>query len=177
VILVLGFGSFADVPRNPSEWLAGALDGSRVGGHTVVGRSMPVSYQRSVDCTCRLAGELSPTMVLGIGLASERSGPQFEIQAVNAVAQDIPDVDGMIPAMLDSRGPNRRTAPFPAGLAAAAIGGKVSRDAGNYVCNAWLYGVIGRLAGVQVGFLHLPSEGISAARVMPSLLVGLGQGA
>ena len=38
------------------------------------------------------------------------------------------------------------------------LGGVRSDDAGDYVCNAWLYGVQ-RALSLPVGFLHIPAQG------------------
>ena len=46
-ILVAGFGPFGSVARNPSELIAGELDGGNEVGDAVVGRVLPVSAERT----------------------------------------------------------------------------------------------------------------------------------
>ncbi len=174
MILVLGFGTFEGVRRNPAERLAGMLDGRRVGGHTIVGRRMPVSYRRCVGLTKGLARRLNPALVLGIGVATERTEAQFEVRGANRVSSSRPDVDGESPATLEVGGPEFRHAGFPGPHISGAGGVGFSENAGDYVCNAWLYRVLGQTPALRVGFLHIPSTGYEAEPVLATLLEGLG---
>ena len=50
----------------------------------------------------------------------------------------------------------------------------LSDDAGPYVCNAWLYGVLGGLAAtgrpIPAAFLHVTAEGMDPDRLAAALV-------
>jgi len=174
VILVLGFSGFEGVARNPAERLAQELDGRRVAGHTIVGRSMPVSYERSVSMTCGLARQFQPAVVLGIGVATARSFGQFETHGRNEHDPRRPDVDGVTPPRELPGQPKCRNATFPSRGFHQGPGPQFSSNAGNYVCNAWLFGVLGEVSDSRVGFLHIPISGYDKADVIRVLQNDLG---
>lgn len=170
MIVVTGFGPFLDVETNPSGALARAVDGARVGRHTVVGLELPVSYERAVQETVSFAQRLRPALVLGLGVATNRTGVQVEHVAVNRTHPEHADVDGRRPKDLGP-GPARVVSSVAPKLA-QALGCEPSHDAGVYVCNAWLYGVTTSLATLPVAFVHIASDqALSAAE----LLAGLGR--
>ncbi|MCP4803969.1 MAG: hypothetical protein GY913_08950 [Proteobacteria bacterium] len=168
MIVVTGFGPFLDVSENPSGALARAVDGARVRGHTVRGVELPVSYERAPRQVIELVRSFAPVLVLGLGVATRRSGAQVERQARNRGSQEHADMDGQRRTRL-GRGPEVVRCPIADPLAAALEIG-TSNDAGDYVCNAWLYGVSRGLAGTDVAFVH-----ISTAMEPAWLLRGLGR--
>jgi pyrrolidone-carboxylate peptidase len=159
--LVIGFGPFLTVTDNPARRLALAVDGA-LNGH-VLGREMPVSYERSVQVTLGYIQRLGPTRVLGIGVARHRAGPELEQIARRRVSPTL-DVDGTRGPLT---GPDERRATFPNALS-TALGAACSTDAGDYVCNGWLYAMLGCCA-LPVGFLHIPPAGIPAQRLIEAL--------
>ena len=62
-ILLTGFGPFAKVERNPSEQIVAALGGSRVDGHDVVGRVLPVSAEHTPVAVRTALAETKPDNV------------------------------------------------------------------------------------------------------------------
>jgi pyroglutamyl-peptidase len=96
--LVMGFGPFGEVRRNPAAELACAVDGTRVGDTRVVGRSMPVSYQRSVEHTAAAWARHRPGVVLGVGVATSKNRPELERVARASWASEPLDIDGRTPA-------------------------------------------------------------------------------
>lgn len=163
----MGFGPFLDVGDNPAARLAHAVDGRLAGEFRVVGREMPVSYTRAPDLTERWARELHAAAVLGVGVARGRIAAAVE-RTGRAACDGTPDVDGEI-ARLD--GADRRSAVAEA--LAGALDVAVSDDAGRYVCNTWLFRVLGQLTDRPVAFLHVPPEGFDPERLcaaLPSLL-------
>jgi len=161
-VLVMGFGPFGEVRRNPAAELACAVDGTRVGDTRVVGRSMPVSYQRCVEQTAALWGRHQPGVVLGVGVATSRSRPELERVARARWAPVPRDIDGRTPAWRPSASVRRARMPVEAMAVASGIG--VSEDCGTYVCNAWFYTMLGALPEwVKVGFLHIPAAGFSVS--------------
>ena len=139
---------------NPAETLVRALDGDRVRGHTVVAQVMPVSHRSAHLETLALARSHGPVLVLGIGVATGRSALSVERQARRAVGVR-PDVNGEVLAL--PRGPRVLPVGVDTDRLAAALGSELSDDAGDYVCNGWLYRVLRAAPGPQVGFLHLPA--------------------
>lgn len=167
MILVTGFGPFLEVRDNPSGRLARQIDGRRVRGETVLGELLPVSYVRSTEHTVALARKHRPRLVLGVGVASSRSQPWVESRAV-AASELTPDVDGDRGLSILG-GVSELEATLAVGSLAAALGCGVSRDAGRYVCNGWLYRVTQDLPDLPVGFLHVPTSGLSPALLAKGL--------
>lgn len=165
MILLTGFGPFMDVVHNPSAALARELDGARVGGATVVGEVLEVSYGAAPKRVIDLARAFRPLLVLGTGVARTRQEPELERFGRGGTPVGL-DVKGRCP---ESLGEGRYECSFAA-EAAAALGVGLSEDAGRYVCNAWLYSV-GRGMKRPVAFLHIPPAGMDPGR----LLKGLGR--
>ncbi len=169
-VLVTGFGAFPGVPRNPTAELAAALDGVRVAGHTIVGRVLPVSFQRGPDEAIALAVEHYASLVVGLGVATRRSVVCVESRGIR-VAHDRLDVDGTgicLPEPLRADGPPIVEATLDVQALAGALDARVSDDAGRYVCNAWLYRVAHALS-VPVGFVHVPPAGLAPERLQRGL--------
>ena len=164
--LVLGFGPFGAVTDNPSSRLALALDGRAVGaGHALVGRIMPVSYQRSFEVTMVAVAAVRPAFVLGVGVAMTRSASLVERFARNYAHGSVPDVDG---EMRRDHGTGTLLAECAAAAElAAALGFGVSEDAGEYVCNAWLFQAL--RARLPCAFLHVPEAGADPDQVASGL--------
>lgn len=174
-MLVLGFGPFLGVADNPAARLARAVDGASLGGRTVIGRVMPVSYERGPDLAAALVDELDPALVLGVGVARDRPAPWVERVGRRRCSSTEPDVDGVAGADLEPGGPEEVEATLDVHVLAAALGCGVSRDAGRYVCNGWLYRTVRRLgAGRPVGFLHVPDAGVEPGRLLNGLAPLLG---
>lgn len=164
-ILVTGFGPFGQVRDNPSAAIARAVDGARLGDHEILATVLPVSYARAPAETVSLAVEHGVSLVVGFGVAMERSTVCVERTAVH-VARGRPDMDGSEMAMTD--GPAVVTSSLDTVLFAEALGAEVSDDAGRYVCNAWLYKVTEAL-DCPVGFVHVPAQGLPTAALLDAL--------
>ena len=173
MILLAGFGPFEDVRRNPAETLVRAADGVRVCGQTLRGLVLPVSYRRAPAKTLALA-DLPLRAVIGVGVAMTREGISLERGADRPRRGAPPDIDGATPPSF--RGPSRVEAGFSFPEFASGLGAVFSDDAGDYVCNAWLYQVQSAL-GIPVGFVHLPPCGLAPARFLAALEKTLSTGA
>jgi len=158
MILVTGFGPFLKVSDNPSGRLALSLDGRTLAGHKVVGRVLPVSYERAPALTLALVGEQGVfSLVLGTGVATTRTTACVESVAHAECGQQ-PDVDGQCMLQL---GHKEVASTLDAARLADCLGAELSSDAGGYVCNAWLYRVAAALPQTAVGFVHVPSDGVA----------------
>jgi len=168
VILVTGFGPFGEIRDNPSGRLARAVHGARLGGHTVVGLTLPVAYDRGLRMALRHASAADCAAVIGLGVAAGRSGIEVERVARNR-ANETPDVDGVVPAIVEPGGPSEVRASADVEALAAELGAGLSDDAGAYVCNAWLYRLTRGLPGTPVAFVHVPLCGVPTERFLDGL--------
>ncbi len=173
-VLVHGFGPFLEVGDNPAARLARAVHGCRAGGLRVTGEEMPVSYARGPAHTVARARALGVGAVVGVGVARRRAVVSVEAVGRNALDPATPDVDGVSRAFVEAGGPAERHATVPPGPLAAALGGVVSHDAGRYVCNAWLFCVVGALGrDLPVAFVHVPPAGLPPERLLAALVATL----
>jgi pyroglutamyl-peptidase len=181
-VLVLGFGAFEGIAQNPAAKLARAVDGCvlPVGGTSgspattlrVVGREMRVSYRWAISATNRAIASFDPDFVLGVGVAAKRRRASVERFAVNAVAAGRPDVDGECPVRLPGSPERLRCDSAP--RLATALGARLSRDGGRYLCNAWLHHALQLKR--PAAFLHVPLAGFDAVRLVQGLAAFLGAG-
>jgi pyroglutamyl-peptidase len=173
-ILITGFGSFPGVEDNPSGRLATAVDGRRIAGVPVVGRVLPVAWERGPERAITLARSLDARAVVGLGVAQAREGVSVEAVGKRA-CRAMPDVDGEVRSDLGP-GPERVPATLDPRRLATLLGATISEDAGGYVCNAWAWHVP-RALSVPAVFVHLPPEGLDPSRLEAALEVLLAEGA
>ncbi len=162
MILVTGFGPFPSVADNPTARLARAVDGWRISGETIVGRVLDVSYERGPAEAIAVARLLQPRLVIGLGVSNASVGVRVESRAVAACVGA--DVDGLTPAANGDVASVNATADVTA--LARALGAETSADAGQYVCNAWLYRVVLALPDTPVGFVHVPAAGLDPEHLL-----------
>src|SRR2546422_11214195 len=146
VILVTGFEPFGPHTVNPSEGLAKAVDGRRVGDFSFVGMVLPVHH---ADATRRLTAVLTetrPAAVVHLGLAGGRARVALERVAVNVMDYEQPDNAGFRssgePCVPGGPAAYFSTLPLAAmlkALVADGIPAYASSTAGTYLCNQTLY--------------------------------------
>jgi pyroglutamyl-peptidase len=173
IILVTGFEPYGTHTINPSEAVAKAVDGRRVGAAVVRSAVLPVHHaeaQRRVDA---LVADLHPESIVHVGLANGRARIALERAALNVMDYAIPDNAGRCivnePCVPGGAAAYFSTLPLSAMLAtllAEGIPAYISNTAGTYLCNQTLYGTLHGLAlrrahgetGLpRAGFVHLPS--------------------
>jgi pyroglutamyl-peptidase len=166
-ILVTGFEPFGTHSVNPTEGLAKAVDGRRVGDFTVLGVVLPVHH---VETTVRLGAlfaETNSEAVLHLGLAAGRARIALERVALNVMDYEVADNAGhrasgepCVPG-----GPTAyfSTLPLPTmlkALVAEGIPAYTSNTAGTYLCNQTLYWTLHAVRAAarppRVGFVHFP---------------------
>lgn len=126
---------------------------------------MPVSYERSHSFTQEMCARHDPEFILGIGVAGGRTEALIERKGRNRAIRGAPDVDGV--CLVDhGTGTLEMSCPWAEDVA-AAIGIGVSDDAGEYVCNSWLFRAL--RAQLPAAFLHVPMEGFDADRLAEGL--------
>ena len=167
-VLIAGFGPFDGVIDNPSSAMAEALDGCMFGGVTVVGREMPVSHRRSIEVCALAQADARAVAILGIGVALSRSSVTVEGWATRPEACGREDVDGHELPVLTAAGPERLEATVDSSQLAGLLAADLGDDAGDYVCNSWLYQAVTAF-DVPVGFIHIPPSGMDSAKLLRTL--------
>lgn len=171
-ILVTGFGAFPNAPVNPTQALMGALEAheARLARFDVrlERRVLPVVFDAVEPELKALMEELSPDAVLHFGLASRRRMISIETRAKNRVNILHPDAEGRFAAspFVKEHAPDVLSALVPvshlaAMLKADGFSSRLSRDAGDYVCNQTFYHSLAMAEGTsrKVGFIHVPNDG------------------
>jgi pyroglutamyl-peptidase len=165
-VLITGFGPFPGAPFNPSAALAKTLARRRRPALTGIERTVHVfaTTYASVDRDLPklLAQKHQPDIVLMFGVAGRRHQLCIETRARNAVSLLFPDAGGHRPrhGVIKLRGPAALTgnAPFARLAGAAGTKARLSRDAGNYLCNYVYWRALEQVRGSRplVQFVHIP---------------------
>lgn len=166
-VLVTGFEPFDNEQVNPSWEAARRVDGWRCDGHEVVARRLPCVYRAIRPQLSALLDELSPDIVIALGLAGGRLDFSLERIAINVDDARIPDNadDQPIDRPSVEGGPAAYFSGLPIKailrrLRAAGIPASVSNSAGTFVCNHTFY-IARHLAETgrrkfRAGFIHMP---------------------
>jgi pyroglutamyl-peptidase len=181
-VLVTGFGPFGRHTRNPSADLALALDGSVVSGARVVARIFETSTETVAANLAQALDELTPSLLICLGLAPGRPALSLERVAVNVRDFPLPDHSGAVvvdePVLSDGPAAIFSGLPVKAILQqwqTESVPGHVSNTAGTYLCNQLFYLACaqGLDRNIPAGFVHIPDTPESAAA---SLDAGAGPG-
>lgn len=167
VILVTGYEPFGSHTVNPSQELAKALDGRRIGNCAIAGAVLPVHHLEASRHVSILLGEMAPVAVVHLGLAEGRARLALERAALNVMDYRIPDNAGFRaegePCVPEGPAAYFATLPLPeilAALTAEGIPAYVSNTAGTFLCNQTLYATLHEIQmrelTAPVGFIHLP---------------------
>jgi len=168
VILVTGFEPFGSFTMNPSQDLAKALDGRRIGNCAIAGAVLPVHHLEASRHVSLLLEEMAPVAVVHLGLAESRARLALERAAINVMDYRIADNAGYRaegePCVPEGPAAYFATLPLPeilAALTAEGIPAYVSNTAGTFLCNQTLYRTLHEIAvrerTTRAGFIHLPS--------------------
>src|SRR5499426_638354 len=163
-ILVTGFEPFGAHSANPTEGLAKAVDGRRIGDFGVQGVVLPVHHADTAARLGALLAESNPEAVLHLGLAAGRARIALERVAVNVMDFDTPDNAGHLargdPCEAGGPAAYLSTLPLDAilpALLAEGVPAYVSHTAGTYLCNLTMYGTLHWLAAsrrsIPAGFV------------------------
>lgn len=123
-------------------------------------------YDSCAAETLLAAKQIGAVGILGMGVARGIAAPRVERTGRSAVGST-PDAGGVITTTLGSV-PEYRSR--HADALAAALSVTISDDAGAYVCNAWLYGVLGGTT-LPAAFLHLPGQGMDPDALLRGIAV------
>ena len=177
-VLLTGFGAFPGVRANPSELLVERLARLRRPAFADIARVAHVfstSYGAVDQQLPELVARHRPDAIIMFGLASRTRHLRIETQARNQSLQLLPDVTGFKPPsrQIRIRGPSSLggRAAFSRLLSAVRATGsmvRLSRDAGNYVCNYAYWRAIEKTALLDppplVVFVHVPRSRASRPR-------------
>ena len=164
---------------NPTEAVLEALP-KDLGGFAVNKLLLPVVFGKAAELACAEFDRLSPAAVIMLGQAGGRGAITPEAVGRNLMNAGIPDNDGNKPVNepISADGPEELYSTFPVdgiveSIRALGIPAEVSRDAGLYVCNSLLYGILLHNKGaVPTGFIHVPFireqvEGVAGREKLP----------
>jgi pyroglutamyl-peptidase len=179
VVLLTGFGPFPGVIRNASADLVKALAPAarrEFPDFRFVAAILPTEWLRAPSLVEILHERFRPSLALHFGVASGIQSVRLETQALNQ-CRTSPDAIEMLPVAdtLCADGPERRcaTIDIAAIINELGVGGwpcTTSDDAGGYLCNAVLYHSLASAEdGAKVGFVHIPAEVGSPARMMTAI--------
>jgi len=177
VILVTGFEPFGAHTVNPSEGLAKAVDGRRVGDFAILGAVLPVHHTDAAKRLTATLADARPAAVVHLGLAGGRARVALERVAVNVMDYEQPDNAGFRasgePCVPGGPAAYFSTLPLAAmlkALVADGIPAYASNTAGTYLCNQTLYWTLHAVRQQsrppRVGFVHFP--------LLPSMVAASG---
>ncbi len=166
-VLITGFEPYGGRDVNPAHEVMMQLDGRRLGGCDVVGRSLPVRLDGLDACIASLFEDVQPDIVVSLGLWPGESVIRIERVALNLADFDIADNAGSRlmdqPLVANDGAALMSTLPvrsIETALLDAGIPAQISNSAGTFLCNACLYGFLSAAThqdkSVNCGFLHLP---------------------
>ncbi len=163
IILVTAFEAFGGEELNPTEMVLERLPDT-VGGYSLEKLLLPVEFVRCREIAFAKYDEVSPAAVIMLGQAGGRSTVTTETVGKNVMDSRIPDNAGYAPDRLPviENGPEKLLSTLPVdriceAVRALGIPCEASGDAGEYVCNTLLYGMLAHDRGtVPSGFIHVP---------------------
>jgi pyroglutamyl-peptidase len=165
--LVTGFEPYGGRDLNPATEVMRALEGTSIGGASVVGRLLPVSYRLLPARLDEILDEVQPEIAISLGLWPGEPMIRLERLAANVADFEIPDNEG---ALLEDAAIGAANAPaffatlplrrIEQALLGKAIPARISSTAGTFLCNATLFTLLSRRekgpALMRCGFIHLP---------------------
>ncbi|MGB3833253.1 MAG: hypothetical protein WA975_15480 [Mesorhizobium sp.] len=179
MILVTGFQSYGGRLQNPAEAVARALDGTRVAGLSVTGRTLPVDFHAVQRQVPQLIDDLAPRVILSLGLWPGESVIRLERVAANWSLFELADNAGYrLNGKVLPGGPDAYLSTLPidaiqTAIRAAGLPCRQSGSAGTYLCNATLYLVLNHCMlhqqGASAGFMHLPYLPEQVARLLDDI--------
>ncbi len=162
-ILITGFGPFPGAPSNPTMAIVRHLLRSRhprFVGIERVGRFLPTEWGM-LPGFVQTIRQCQPDAILMFGLAGRRRKITPEARAINHASLLRTDADGLAPKIrhLTQGDPGFRKSTInpvllTARMRADGLSAKLSRDAGDYLCNALLWTALE--TGVPAIFVHVP---------------------
>jgi pyroglutamyl-peptidase len=171
VLLLTGFGPFPRVPANATSLLVPKI--AEAAGNTFAGLStvceiIPTEWRAGLERVEELYRTHRPAVAIHFGVSGRATGFAVEARARNCCAPS-PDATNCLPNgdCLAPGAPEFLPSALPVTLIVErlrrrGIPAQLSRDAGNYLCNALMYRTLDLARGkewpVRNGFVHLPTS-------------------
>lgn len=166
-VLVVGFEPFGGSLVNPSEMLANALAGAKIADRQISTSVLPVETRTLGERLEQTLLDVQADIILGFGQAGGRSAIALERVAVNVLDFEEPDNVGISRTneQILRGGPEARLSNLPFekiidAWHANGVPSYTSNSAGTFVCNQFLYELLGRTENaappIIAGFIHLP---------------------
>jgi pyroglutamyl-peptidase len=180
-ILVTGFGPFPGAPDNPTGPLVRALGRKRWSGATVKSHVFATRYNTVDRALPRLLKTFEPDAIVMFGLATRSRAIRVETLARNRISH-YPDAGGFTrgPCAIEAAAARTLAVRAPtAGLLRAikraGLPARLSRNAGDYLCNyiLWHATRASETHGVELSaFIHVPEPSL---RITPDALLAAGE--
>lgn len=165
-LLLTAFEPFGGEMQNAALEAVSRLP-ARIGAVALLRLTLPVSFSGCCAPVLAAIERERPDAILCVGQAGDRAALTPELRAVNRMDARIPDNDGAQPRGLPivPGGPEAYDSTLPAermlrSMLDAGVPAALSDDAGRFVCNRLLYGVLHclseRRVEIPAGFLHVP---------------------
>jgi pyroglutamyl-peptidase len=171
VLVLTGFGPFPRVPVNATSLLVPRIAeaaSKAFAGVSVVCEIIPTEWDVGLARVEALYAEYRPLIAIHFGVAGRATGFAVETRARNRCAAT-PDAADCLPAgsLVAPGAPEFLPSTLPVTLIVErlrrrGIPAQLSRDAGNYLCNALMYRTLDLARAkewpVRNGFVHLPAS-------------------
>jgi pyroglutamyl-peptidase len=170
-LLACGFGPFPGAELNPTQALVQTLaaEGWSPSGARLATALLPVAWSGAVEAALRAAEEARADAIVLFGVSAEATCVRVETLARNRADPDRLDAQGYCwpGRRLSPTGPEAREVTLPAwrlvgAIAHEGIACAPSEDAGDYLCNRTLWGVLAA-GGAKAIFVHVPMPRETAA--------------
>ena len=163
IMLVTAFEPFGGEKLNPTEMVLEKLP-DMIDGCTLYKLLLPVAFIKARELAFAAYDKKLPAAVVMLGQAGGRSAVTPETTGRNIMNTSVPDNAGFQPdhQPIAENGPDALYSTLPVekiteAVRACGIPCERSDNAGEYVCNALLYGMLAHNNGeVPTGFIHVP---------------------
>ncbi len=183
-ILITGFGAFPKQDINPSAALVQSLSQHFQSCSNVKCLVLPTEYRQGLSLFRDALNTFQPDVVLCFGVAARRHKINLETIAKNERSTTSLDAVGYKPlsSIISNTGRARYKATLPLAalkneLSAQGLPTRLSRDAGNYLCNFTFYHLMKHIAEnaphIEGGFIHIPDP--AKGKILPEQLERAGQ--
>lgn len=181
-MLLVGFEAYGGRGVNPAAEISKLMDGETIAGTKVSSAVLPVNLNGMTARLDALIARHSPSALICLGLWPGEAMIRLERFGVNLNDFEIPDNQGTVThGPIEPDGPAARGATLPLEriretLLKAGIPARLSSSAGNFLCNALLFGALGLLerrgSAIPCGFIHLPYMPEQVATMLNDLMSG-----
>lgn len=165
-IIVTGFGPFLKNDENPSLEVINLLPKS-IKGNPLYPVEVPVVYDQCFDVLRKKIEEISPDVVICLGLAQGKKHITPERVAININDVSAPDNNGIIyqDKKISETGKNAYFSTLPikkmvSNMNEKSIPALISNSAGTFVCNNLMYHLLEynevNNLNMKAGFIHVP---------------------